>query len=1002
MAGARLARRFAEIVREEVQSAGGELLELRGDEALAVFKSPRLALRSAVALQARLDKETVAEPGLPLRVGIGLDVGEAVTFEGGYRGGALNLAARLCSLAGPGDVLASEGVIHLARKVEGLRYLDRRARLKGIAEPVRFVRVVPEELGGERQPRWRELASRRRESAIRRPLLSRKQLWVIAALVVVAVAVPVSLILVRGGDTLRQVGANAAGLIDTNQGRVLASVPVGGRPAGIAYYRGAIWVVNTVNGTVSRIDPRTESVHDSIDVGNSPSGLAAGEGALWVTNSEAGTVSEINPDANRVVQTIAVGNGPRGITVGAGAVWVANSLDGTVSRIDPTAGAVTRTIPVGGTPSAVTVGGGAIWVASETTGTVSRIDPASGSLLAAVTVGNGPTDVAFAAGALWVANSIDGTVSRIDAATNSVAATVHVGNDPKAIAVGADGVFVADTAGSALVQLDPRAVGVRRTIPLGNSPQALVVNGKQVWVSAAASPSSHRGGTLRVALADDNGSFDPAATYSVNAWSLMANVYDGLVAFKRAGGAAGGTIVPDLATRVPASTDGGKTYTFQIRRGILYANGEAVRPRDFRHAIERVFKIGAASNFYSGIVGATACMRSPKRCNLSKGIVTSDDAGTVTFHLVAPDTGFLYKLALSFASTVPLGTPARDLRAHPPPGTGPYKIESYQPGRAARLGRNPRFHAWSQDAQPAGYPDVIAATVIRDPDKGVDAVLRGRVDLASPSPFGRPPRRLRTLTTRYATQLHLDPLGAVFYLFLNPQRPPFNDLRARRALEYAVDRGKLTALEGGGTLGQPTCQILPPGLPGYRPYCPYTLKTAAGGIWTAPNRAEAARLVALSRTRGRRVIVATFPDLAFLARPLVATLSQLGYRPVLRTASPTATSYKEFDAVLLAWYKDYPAASDFIDPLFTCQSHVNPMNFCEPTIDAQVRRAAAGQVADAAAANALWAKIDRELVDRAAAVPLVASESMTLLSKRVENYQFNSQWGPLLDQLWVR
>jgi YVTN family beta-propeller protein len=378
VAGARLARRFAEIVREEVQSAGGELLELRGDEALAVFKSPRLALRSAVALQARLDKETEAEPGLPLRVGIGLDVGEAVTFEGGYRGGALNLAARLCSLAGPGDVLASEGVIHLARKVEGLRYLDRRARLKGIAEPVRFVRVVPEEVGGDKQPRWRELASRRRKSAIRRPLLSRKQLWVIAALVVVAVAVPVSLILARGGGTLLHVGANAAGLIDTNQGRVLASVPVGGRPAGIAYYRGAIWVVNTVNGTVSRIDPRTESVEDSIEVGNSPSGLAAGQGALWVTNSEEGTVSEINPDANRVVQTIAVGNGPRGIIVGAGAVWVANSLDGTVSRIDPTAGAVTRTIPVGGTPSAVTVGGGAIWVASETTGAVSRIDPASG------------------------------------------------------------------------------------------------------------------------------------------------------------------------------------------------------------------------------------------------------------------------------------------------------------------------------------------------------------------------------------------------------------------------------------------------------------------------------------------------------------------------------------------------------------------------------------------------------------------------------------------------
>ena len=68
----------------------------------------------------------------------------------------------------------------------------------------------------------------------------------------------------------------------------------------------------------------------------------------------------------------------------------------------------------------------------------------------------------------------------------------------------------------------------------------------------------------------------------------MINVYDGLVAFRRAGGAAGGTLVPDLATRVPAPAADGKTYTFQVRRGVRYSNGQEVRPRDFRYAIERV------------------------------------------------------------------------------------------------------------------------------------------------------------------------------------------------------------------------------------------------------------------------------------------------------------------------------------------------------------------------------------------------------------------------------
>jgi WD40 repeat protein/class 3 adenylate cyclase len=156
-AAARLATRFAELAREAVEAAGGTLVELRGDEALAVFDSARQALRAAADLQERFVAETVADPSLPLAVGIGLDAGEAVAVDGGYRGGALNLAARLCSLAGPGEVLVSPGVAHLARKVEGLDYVERGSvRLKGLEKPVDVVAVRP-----EREDVARELAFRR-------------------------------------------------------------------------------------------------------------------------------------------------------------------------------------------------------------------------------------------------------------------------------------------------------------------------------------------------------------------------------------------------------------------------------------------------------------------------------------------------------------------------------------------------------------------------------------------------------------------------------------------------------------------------------------------------------------------------------------------------------------------------------------------------------------------------------------------------------------------------
>ena len=121
------------------------MIELRGDEALAVFTSPRQAIRAALDLQEHFMAESMADPDLLLPVGIGLDAGEAVPVGTGYRGGALNLAARLCGQAGPGEVLASREVTHLARRMDGVRYEDRGSiQLKGLTEPVPIVRISSE------------------------------------------------------------------------------------------------------------------------------------------------------------------------------------------------------------------------------------------------------------------------------------------------------------------------------------------------------------------------------------------------------------------------------------------------------------------------------------------------------------------------------------------------------------------------------------------------------------------------------------------------------------------------------------------------------------------------------------------------------------------------------------------------------------------------------------------------------------------------------------------
>lgn len=143
-AGARLASRFAALADATVARQGGRVIELRGDEALAVFRSPRHALRAGVELQLRFQQESAADPSQPMPVGIGLDAGEAVPIGGGFRGAALNCAARLCSLAAAGEVLATEELVHLARRMAEVEYAERGAvELKGFQEPVRVIEVRP-------------------------------------------------------------------------------------------------------------------------------------------------------------------------------------------------------------------------------------------------------------------------------------------------------------------------------------------------------------------------------------------------------------------------------------------------------------------------------------------------------------------------------------------------------------------------------------------------------------------------------------------------------------------------------------------------------------------------------------------------------------------------------------------------------------------------------------------------------------------------------------------
>jgi peptide/nickel transport system substrate-binding protein len=389
----------------------------------------------------------------------------------------------------------------------------------------------------------------------------------------------------------------------------------------------------------------------------------------------------------------------------------------------------------------------------------------------------------------------------------------------------------------------------------------------------------------------------------------------------------------------------------------------------------------------------------------------------VTFHLVAPDPDFLDQLALEFAYAMPPGAPQRETST-PLPATGPYMIASYRPGHVLTLVRNPYFHEWSKAAQPDGYPDSIVFTIGGTPDGAVRDVLAGKADAFSTSQSENPPSAaiLDMLTLRHASQVHTNPQQATIALFLNTRLAPFDRLDVRRALNFAADRAAAAQISGGPAVARPTCQILPPHFPGYRPYCPYTAHASTAGVWNAADLDKARALVARSGTRGMKITVWSWSDLAGLGPYTTRLLHSLGYRVSLKTVRGNdyfATAFNSRNDPQIGtaeWITDYPTASGFFDPLFTCASfqprssnNVNGAEFCDPRLDRKISRAVTEQTTNPDAARRLWAQIDRSTVDAAPWVPLVNPNVVDVLSNRVGNYQYNpAGWGMLIDQLWVR
>jgi class 3 adenylate cyclase/streptogramin lyase len=504
-AAAKLAARFAQVAREGVEALAGRVIELRGDEALCVFTSPRQAIRAAVELQERFVEETLGDPALPLGVGIGLDAGEAVPLEGGYRGGALNLAARLCGQAGPGEILASREIVHLARRVEGVTYADRgEVTFQGLADAVKVI-----EVSSAAAPAPAQLAPilpKREPTQPPGPPQRRARRLVIAtvALVVVAAAIAIPVVLFGGGPSLTRVEPNSVGRIDPSAGAFVEKMAVGEDPTGLAVGEdGDVWVINQGDSTVNRVDPGSGEVTPAKSTLGIPTGIAAGEGAVWITNgfgSQSGTqVVRIDPVDNSVEVAFPLDNNAKAIVVAFDSLWLADADRDRVLRYEPenlSAGPIE--IPTdedqdeSAAPRFLAVGSGAasgIWVVNELGNTVVRIDPETDEVVGRIEV-DAPTAVAADDKGIWVTSERNDRLHRFDPVDGRTLRTFEFGDGipdgPTMIVIGPNGVWIASDLERAVVRIHPGTNRVDRLSLNGVADGMAVDSSGDVWVAVRA------------------------------------------------------------------------------------------------------------------------------------------------------------------------------------------------------------------------------------------------------------------------------------------------------------------------------------------------------------------------------------------------------------------------------------------------------------------------------------------------------------------------------------
>ncbi|MEV4808881.1 ABC transporter substrate-binding protein [Micromonospora avicenniae] len=508
--------------------------------------------------------------------------------------------------------------------------------------------------------------------------------------------------------------------------------------------------------------------------------------------------------------------------------------------------------------------------------------------------------------------------------------------------------------------------------------------------SGGSTTATQKGGTLTILNAAGDIVFDPAKSQNL-AVTTLGLVLRRLTTWDVQPGKPA-QVVPDLATDTGKTSDGGKTWTFTLKDGLKYADGNPITTADIKYGLERSFapELSGGLGYHKSLLVGGAEYKGPYS-GAELASIETPDTRTIVFHLKTAYGDWPWIASMPAFAPVPKAKDDPKKYAQNPVASGPYQVASYQQGVAVKLTRNPNWDA-ATDPVRGGGPDEVIFQLGQDETVQAQRLIADSG--ADRSAFGAgfvPPAQLVQVQQNAAAKQRLvtSDAGALAYLAINTQRGPLKDVKVRQAIQYAVDKRAYQVASGGAIGGELATTLITPGIAGRADYDLYPAEPS-GDV------AKAKQLLAEAGQTNLSLTLLSENDQPSLAKSqsIQQGLQRAGITVTIKPVDETAWTAEitgdrgDYDLTLASWQPDFPSANGNIQPLFASSQigggGYNSARYSQPEVDKLIDQATAET--DPAKAQALWAQVDKRIMQDAPVVPLVYTRHSFLHGSLVQNF----------------